>query len=222
MSGQGSVRDRYAAGVGLIETMRWEPAQGFVRLARHLARLAGSAGALGIPHDPSKIAQALDKAAGGGTPMRVRLELRHDGKVEATASAFVPTPPDALWKLRIASASLDAGDPLLRHKTTRREAYDAARAEFSREDVDEVLLLNQRGEVCEGTITSVFARLGDGVLVTPPLSCGLLAGVLRAEMLACGDAVERVLLPADLARARAIHVGNSLRGLIRCRLDRTG
>ena len=106
----------------------------------------------------------------------------------------------------------------IRHKTTRRQVYEAARAEFSREEADEVLLLNQRGEVCEGTITNVFIDIGEPVLVTPALDCGLLPGVLRGEMLEQVTAREAVLTEADLRAAKAIYVGNSLRGLIRARL----
>ena len=75
-----------------------------------------------------------------------------------------------MWTLRIASTRIDSGDPLLRHKTTRRQVYEAARAEFPRDEADEVLLLNERGEVCEGTITNVFVDIGEPVLVTPPLA----------------------------------------------------
>ena len=80
-----------------------------------------------------------------------------------------------------------------------------------------MLLLNERGEVCEGTITSLFLDDGSGILKTPPLASGLLAGVLREELLETGNAAERVLRPGDLASG-AILVGNSLRGLIRGRL----
>ncbi len=121
--------------------------------------------------------------------------------------------------MRIAQTRLSSGDPLLRHKTTRRDAYQNARSEFPVSDADEVILLNERGEVCEGTITSLFVDPGEGrPLLTPLLSCGLLAGVLRAELIDQGRAREAVLAPADLTRANAIFVGNSLRGLIPARL----
>ena len=81
--------------------------------------------------------------------------------------------------------------------------------------IDEVLFLNERGEVCDGTITSVFVARG-GALVTPPLRCGLLPGVLREEMLAEGLCREAVLGREDLAEG--LMVGNSLRGLIPARL----
>ena len=65
-----------------------------------------------------------------------------------------------------------------------------------------MLLLNERDEVCEGTITTVFLDDGSGVLKTPPLACGLLAGVLREELLETGRATEQRLRIEDLHRHR--------------------
>jgi 4-amino-4-deoxychorismate lyase len=111
----------------------------------------------------------------------------------------------------------------LRVKTTARRAYDAARAALPA-GVDEAVFLNERGEVCEGAITTVFANLGEG-LITPRLACGLLPGILRAEMLTLGRAREGLLGVDDLVRAQ-LFVGNALRGLIPARLaaepDRAG
>jgi 4-amino-4-deoxychorismate lyase len=218
MPAEGALRDGTAAGFELIETLRWEPGEGFVRLERHLARLAKSARSLGFAHDEIAVREVLEGGARGEAALRVRLTLAQDGRIAAINAPFEPLPPDAVWSLRIAKTRLDSADPLLRHKTTRRQVYEAPRAEFSRGEADEVLLLNERGEVCEGTITNVFADFGDGKLLTPSLGCGLLPGVLRAEMLDTGKAKEAVLSEADLRDATALYVGNSLRGLIRARL----
>jgi 4-amino-4-deoxychorismate lyase len=149
----------------------------------------------------------------------VRLLLAADGKAIVTTQPFEPLPLDAKWTLRVAKTRLSSGDPLLRHKTTRRDTYQSARAEFQASEADEVILRNERGEVCEGTITSLFLDPGDGgPLLTPALSCGLLAGVLRGELIEQGKAREVVLMPVDLMGAKALFVGNSLRGLIPARL----
>ncbi|MFU0505426.1 aminotransferase class IV family protein [Pseudaminobacter sp. NGMCC 1.201702] len=218
MSAQGPVRDRDTADFELIETLRWEPSGGFVRLERHLARLAASARELGFAYSEMQAQRALDAVALGDSALRVRLTLDATGTTDVTTQAFSPLAADTVWTLGIASTRLDAADPLLRHKTTRRQAYEAARAEFPREIADEVILRNHNGEICEGTITTIFADFGDTRLLTPPLGCGLLAGVLRAELLDEGKAVEAVLTPSDLRQARALFVGNSLRGLITARL----
>jgi len=74
-------------------------------------------------------------------------------------------------------------------------------------------MLNEKDEVCEGTITSVFLDDGSGILRTPPISCGLLAGVLRTELICQRKArVDRIGL-ADIAAGK-LYMGNSLRGLI--------
>jgi 4-amino-4-deoxychorismate lyase len=220
MPSESAVRDGNGAGFELIETLRWEPARGFVRLERHMARLAASAHELGFKLSPAGIDRALRDAAGGDAALRIRLTLARDGKAEVTTQSYAPLAPDAVWTLKIAETQLDANDPLLRHKTTRRSVYDAARAEFSREEADEVILLNQHGQVCEGTITNVFADFGVRPLLTPVLACGLLPGVLRGELLEDGRAKEGVLTEDDLRRANAIFVGNSLRGLIRAGFGR--
>jgi 4-amino-4-deoxychorismate lyase len=183
-----------------------------VRLDAHLARMEAGAATLGFPFEREAVDRALAGVA-GGEALRVRLTLAPDGAAEAGWAPLGAGKP--LWTLVVAGARLRSDDPWLRVKTSARRAYDAARAALPA-GVDEAVLLNERGEVCEGTITTFFADLGDG-LVTPPLACGLLPGVLRAEMLAQGRAREAVLSAQDLGRAR-LFVGNALRGLIAARL----
>jgi para-aminobenzoate synthetase/4-amino-4-deoxychorismate lyase len=101
-----------------------------------------------------------------------------------------------------------SGDWLLRHKTTNREVYNRARA--ARPDTDDVLLVNERGEITESTIANVVAEI-DGVRVTPPVACGLLPGVFRAALLESGEVRERVLSRSDLAVAPRLWLINSLR-----------
>ena len=219
MPAESPFRDGDGPGFKLIETLRWEPASGFLRLERHLARLAASARELGFACDPAETGQALHRAvAGKDAPQRMRLLLGPDGELDVTGQPFQPLPDGTVWKLRLATTRLSSTDTLLRHKTTRRDLYDRARAEHPATEADEVLLANERGEVCEGTITSLFADFGDGVLATPPLGCGLLTGVLRGELIDQGRALEAVVTPESLRSAQALFVGNSLRGLIRARL----
>jgi 4-amino-4-deoxychorismate lyase len=199
---EGALRGR-AGDARLIETLLLDGA-GFPRLPLHLARLAAGAGALGFPCDLVVVERALRGAVGAG-PLRVRLTLGAAGDVEVTVAALPAA--KAVWRLGLAAERLESGDPWLRVKSTRRAAYDAARAALP-QGLDEVVFLNERGEVCDGTITTVFFDRGQGMR-TPPLSCGLLPGVLRAEL----AVPEEVLLAAELPRVR-LWVGNALRGLI--------
>ncbi len=202
---EGTFRD--AGAVTLIETLGWT-GHAFRRLDLHMARLARSAARMGRPCDPVAAEGALRRAAPEG-PARMRLTLDGAGAICVTAH---PMPAAAtLWRVGFAAERLASTDPWLTLKSSRRGGYDRARAELG-EGRDEVILLNERDEVCDGTITTLFLRVGDR-MVTPPLACGLLPGVLRAEMLRDGTCTERVLRPEDL-RGGQILMGNSLRGLI--------
>jgi 4-amino-4-deoxychorismate lyase len=184
-------------GLKLIETMLWDGARA-PRWPLHLARLGRSADLLGwaVP----RVAPA-----GPGHPARLRLTLDREGRVVWTVA---PLPPaSAEWRVGLADERLRSDDPWLRVKSTRRAAYDRARAALP-DRLDEVLFLNERGEVCDGSITTVFFDRGQGMR-TPPLSSGLLPGVLRAEL----GCPEEVLVASDLPDVR-LWVGNALRGLI--------
>ena len=188
----------------LIETLLWDGAA-YPRLAGHLARLTGSAAALGYACDPAAVQAALPAPA---TPARVRLTLGPGGDTEVTQA---PLPPArAEWRLALAPARLHSSDPWLQVKSTRRAVYDSARAALP-DGVEELIFQNERGEVCEGTITNLFFDRGQG-MCTPPRASGLLPGVLRAGLIAQGCR-EELLLAEDLPRVR-LWVGNALRGLI--------
>jgi 4-amino-4-deoxychorismate lyase len=204
----------------LIETLRWQPGEGFIRLRLHLAQLSRSARRLGFPQPVEAVARLDEAVAGAAGPLRVRLTFDAQGRIEVTSAAFVPLAPDTTWTVRLAETRLNSADRLLRVKATRRAVYEAARAEYRPDEADEVILLNERNEVCDGTITSIFLDDGTGVLRTPPISCGLLAGVLRTELICNRKARVGRITPADL-NAGTLYIGNSLRGLIRANLIRS-
>ena len=214
MSDQGAIPDRRIIDFGLIETLLWTRDAGYFLFAEHLDRLRDSAAKLGFRFDETAVVAALERAvenhAPAGERLRARLVLRADGAIETSAAEIEPTPASAVWKVAVARRRFQSGAPLLRHKTTRREIYET---ELVCSAADEVLFLNERDEVCEGARSNVFLKRGNG-LVTPPLSCGLLPGTLRAHLLREGRAKEEVLRLADFDGAE-FHMGNSVRGLVR-------
>ncbi|MES2771913.1 MAG: aminotransferase class IV, partial [Pseudomonadota bacterium] len=90
--------------------------------------------------------------------------------------------------------------------------------EQSTHKVFDAIFLNTRGEVCEGARSNIFIERGDGLLHTPALSCGLLPGILRAQLLNSGRAVESVLSLEMLRSASKIYLSNALRGLFPVKL----
>lgn len=198
----------------LIETALWTPEGGLQNAELHLARLARTAATFGI--SLAGVDQAVADIHADG-PRRVRLTVDRFGVPHVALHAFTPLASDTIWRIALAPDRLSSADPWLRVKTTRRQLYDQARAKLP-DRADELIFLNERDEVCEGTITNIFADLGQG-LVTPPLSCGLLPGVLRQQMLNAGRATQRVLTCDDLLTAQEVYIGNSLRGLIRAEIQ---
>lgn len=193
-------------GFALIETFGFHPGEGFRRLDRHLARMAKSARTFGIRFDRTAAEAAL--ASVSGEAQRCRLTLTPQGQFDLTSAPLGPSPTQ--WALQIRHSALDPDGPFLRHKTTRRALYDQVRADLP-EGADEVIFLNTRGELSEGTITTLFAEV-EGRWLTPPLSSGVLPGILREELLEAGTIRESVLTP-DMGVTRWA-VGNSLRGWI--------
>lgn len=202
----------------LFETMRYTPGEGIVRLNLHLKRLETSARRLGFV-GAEKAGEALAGylATPPDTQQRLRLELSPAGSIAITSAPFTLQPENTLWRIAFAGTRTASTDQLNRHKTTRRALYETARAEFPNDTVNEVILLNEKGELAEGTITNLFVEDDEGRLMTPPISSGCLAGVLRTSLICARKAYNHRLRPEDL-NGRTLYVGNSLRGLIRAEL----
>lgn len=198
-----------ARGTSLFETILWDPARGFSLLERHLARLAESAEYFGIPFDQEGALVALhDGITGRSATTRARLTLREDGTYECTAADITALPSP--YTVSLATLPVDSNDPRLCHKTTDRSLYDEAEPENP--NALDIILWNERGEITESRIANIAIALG-GRLFTPPITSGLLAGCLRAELLHRGELQERVIHKNELARADGVYLLNSLRGM---------
>lgn len=134
------------------------------------------------------------------------LELTNEALYEKGASAVIVSirrnPVEAL------NPAIKASN-LLNNALATREAY--AKGAF------EAILLNTRGEVAEGAGSNVFIVKG-GRLLTPPLSCGLLAGITRELVLEIAAATgvpseERVLSAEDLKTADELFITSTLKEL---------
>ncbi len=191
----------------LIETMAFDPEDGMPLLERHLARLKASARHFGFEFDRHSARNELQAATFRlREPARVRLVLAPSGAI-AIGIAPMPQLPTRPVHVALAARPVARDDFRLAHKTSRRGFWNAARAPGA----FETLFTDDDGYLTEGSFTSIFVER-DGRLVTPPLARGLLPGVLRAELIDSGRAVEGDLLPADLAGGFLL--GNALRGLV--------
>jgi para-aminobenzoate synthetase/4-amino-4-deoxychorismate lyase len=191
----------------LLETMRHEA--GHLRsLDEHLARVAASATYFGFRFDPAAVRTALDARLAGTGDARVRLRCYRDGTVGVDVEEL-PRPATGPVRLAIDPTPVDSTECWPHHKTSLREPYTERLARHPA--ADDVVLVNERGEVTESCTANVAVRL-DGQWWTPPLGSGCLPGIERARLVADGVLHQRVLRPADLHRAEDLALVNSLRG----------
>jgi para-aminobenzoate synthetase/4-amino-4-deoxychorismate lyase len=192
----------------LIESLLLKEGRYFL-LDRHLERLTRSAAYFAFPLAPGVAQEALAAIAKHlAGPHKVRLFLSRKGNITCKASPIEAAQIKLELTAAFATRSVDSADPFLYHKTTCRSLYDEEAAQ--RPDCTDVIFVNERGEVTEGAISTIVARIG-GTLVTPPLSCGLLPGVFREELLAAGVIRERVISQEELARSEELYLVNSVR-----------
>ena len=200
-------------GFKLIETLRRDGGM-YPMWAGHLARLRRSGRYFGFPLDEQSLFRELGSQPAKGT-WRVRVTLDKSGAIDVQSAALDGAPPEMRLAV-MATERIDSRDTFRRHKTTVRALYDAALRSLPADSpIFDLVFLNERGEVAEGARSNIFVER-DGVLLTPPIESGALPGVLRADLLARGQAREAVLQPADLADG--FWMGNALRGLIRVTL----
>jgi para-aminobenzoate synthetase/4-amino-4-deoxychorismate lyase len=192
--------------------MQFDPVDGVQRLEGHLARLKASAEALGFRFDRHGARNSLQSATFRlRHAARVRMRLAVSGALAIEVSSL-PRLAELPVPVALRPAPLAADDFRLVHKTSLRAPYDEARRDSG---AAEVVFVDEPGFVTEGSWSNVFVER-DGVLLTPPLALGLLPGVLRAELIEKGRAVESHLRAADLEGG--FFLGNSLRGLVPARL----
>ena len=193
----------------LIETFLWDPDKGAPDIDLHLERLCRSAADLKFKFEISEIKKKIVKIKSQSL-LRCRLTLRFDGKINITTAPLILN--STTWILGLSETILSSSDPWLLHKSSNRGLYDAERANLPH-GIDEFIYLNERNEVCEGTITNIFVKKA-GQWITPPLSSGCLPGVLRRKKIEDGSCKVKIVTFSDLHDAEKIIVGNALRGEI--------
>ncbi len=194
----------------LIETMAFDPHEGFVDLERHLARAKSSADTFGFAFDRHDLRNELQAATFRlREPARIRVRMSPTGKI-AIEVRPAPAKLEEVVTVPVVPLPVAPDDFRLAHKTSDRAFYDEARGNHC-----EVIFARPDGLLTEGSFTTLFVER-DGVLLTPPLSRGLLPGVLRERLIEKGEAAEADLCIDDLRDGFLL--GNALRGLIAARL----
>lgn len=204
------------ADFALFETMQASRRAGFLYLERHLARLAASAAFFGFQYAPEQLRAKLITTCADWPDdhaYRVKLSLQQSGDFSIESAPLTPLALPVL--LLLAETAMQSGELFLRHKTTLREHYDAGWRAAEAQGAFDALFFNERDELTEGGRSTVFVKL-QGRWLTPPLTAGILPGVMRSVLLTDPqfDAREQVLQRVDLFNAEQIMVCNALRGAL--------
>ncbi len=179
-------------GEGLFETMRADKGQVF-RLEEHLARLKKGAKILGlkVPKDLEKSRQIIRQLVKINhlPDAYLRLMLIPDEKKGASL-VFLCRDINLYRKRRnfwtcviVQSVRQNEYSPLSKLKTLNYLPLLLARKEAESKGADEGILLNSKGEICEGTRTNIFVVTEDGILKTPAVESGCLPGITRKAVI---------------------------------------
>ena len=196
----------------LLESLKLENG-GYPLKPYHIGRLLDSAAYFNFPADQRAIEERLSKLTdeypAGLYKVRLLLDRVGEMSVEAKETAAIAEPV----KCVLAAAPVDSGNSFLYHKTTYRQVYEGP-AKTMPPEAFSVLLWNESGELTEFTIGNVVVEK-DGEFFTPPVSCGLLPGTFRQQLLDDGIIKEKIILKDELGDWDAIWFINSVRGWLR-------
>ena len=200
----------------LLSTIRVEHGQCML-LPIHMERLWTSAAVLGFQLDRTGLEAALQSVAGqapGIPAAKLRVQLRQNGTWQFSRLeplfADAPDLKALLWPEPVNSA-----DPMLPHKTTDRPVYDRVVREVHGCGFVDAIFHNERGQVTEGAVHSIFARWGE-VWKAPTLAAGVLPGVYREHLLTTRpDVREEDFSVDELLRADEVWLTNAPRGVRR-------
>jgi len=194
----------------ILETMHWNGE--YRHFEDHIDRMRASAEYFDFRFDEPGVREALQDLAARlpSAPQRVRITLAQDGTLEIEHREYVD---ERFGRVRISNRVVSSSDRFLFHKTTNRRLYDEEASAARKANYDDVLFFNERGDLTEGAIHNVFVVKG-GIWRTPPVSCGLLPGTCRAQILReRPNACEALLTLDDLIHADGVYLCNSVRGI---------
>ncbi len=213
----------------VFESLLLENGSYFLR-ERHLERLEKSLSYFGFPRFfsvdsadrptpiPERVRDSLNEIARANATgsIKVRVSVSASGAIDAVAEPLTPLPSP--YRIVLATDHVDSANPFLRHKTSVRGPIERSLrrlADGESRIADDVVMINERGELTESSRANIVLEMG-GVKYTPPVDSGILPGVFRDELLASGSIRERTLYPRDFAGCERVYIINSVRRFVEC------
>ena len=156
---------------------------------------------------------------------KVKLSLDRSGKSFLQIEDFAKVPAkislekttDKKPRIYFSPVKLNSKNPFLKHKTTLRKLYESQFFLYGKlqswrlQSFADILFFNEKNQLCEGSRHNVFL-VKNGEWQTPCLSCGLLPGLMREQIIKSKNAKEKILYAKDIENADQIYLTNSLKG----------
>lgn len=204
----------------LIETILWEPGNGYFLLDSHLKRLSESAQYFKFLYNEKAMLRKLYREAlnfNKDRKYRLRLLLNQEGEVSITSAAIEADSPEKL--ITFSSKNKSSSDIFLFHKTTNRILYDEEYKRCKAEGFYDIIFQNEKGQITEGAISNIFIKKNN-IYYTPPVECGLLNGTYRRYLIVNKPfpVEEKILYPQDIKGADEILLTNAVRKMVKVKL----
>ncbi|EMJ98095.1 aminodeoxychorismate synthase component I [Leptospira alstonii] len=187
----------------------------FYFLKGHLERIKKSAEVFRFPFSEKEWNSTLKQIAlncSDPIPYRIKISLNSFGKFSFESHELSKFQKEGI--LRIGKIEIDSSSEFRKHKTDLRETYDREGKLARDAGYLDVLFLNEKKEITEGSICNIFVKIGNSYF-TPPISLGVLPGIFRGRLLKRKGFYEKILSLDDLRRSESIFLCNSLRGILK-------
>lgn len=216
----------YQFGLGLFETISVENGRPIL-LDWHLERLHASMEELGIGGPPftdltrsgswssvmrEKVLDHLAGQPGDHHALKIMVSEKNC-LFTLRPNPYTPEKTENGFRLAYSGVYRNETSLLVRHKTMNYGDCILEKRRAAALGVDELIFCNSRGEICEGTVTNIFFAK-EGRIYTPPVSCGLLPGILRRFLMEQFPVEERALTRTDILQMEECFVTNSLMGVM--------
>ncbi len=209
--------DGYYFGLGAFETIALEEGRPqFLR--EHLQRLETALKFFSLPVSVEQIREAVEEALSRQEARQGRRAL----KVAVSRENLLVTTRENPYCREDYLQGFDTDYSAIRRNETSPFSYHKTlncgdgiweKRRAAAAGIREPIFLNTRGQIAEGATTNVFF-IREGRLVTPPLSCGMLPGILRAYLCRIYETEEKIVLPEEVAEYEEMFVTNSLLGIM--------
>ena len=187
-------------------------------LSWHLDRLQSAAEFLDLPVTRAAVQTEIEKTLSGADLTGKRMALKVTATQENLLCTTRPNPyteQDYRTGFRAAISQIRRNEtsPLTYYKTLNYGDCILEKRRAKQNGFHEPIFLNSRGELAEGATTNIFFLKGDSV-IAPPLSCGMLPGIIRRYIYETLPVTEQTITPEDIPDFDEMFVTNSLLGIM--------